>query len=150
MSETAIVVGAGIIGTSIAWRLAQRGLRVTLIDAGKAGGEASWAGAGMLAPGGEINQWNQWAEFTLHSHKLYASFVDELRWESGCSIDFQRNGAIEVAATESEWIVLQERAKRQQGWGIPSTPINYKNAVGALSFPEDAIVDPRHVMHALL
>ena len=113
MSETAIVIGAGVIGASIAWRLAQRGLRVTLIDAGKAGGEASWAGAGMLAPGGEINQWNQWAEFTLHSHGLYPAFVEELRRETGYSIDYQQHGAIEVAKTEADWIALQQRAERQ-------------------------------------
>src|SRR5712671_7238616 len=73
-----IVIGAGIIGLSIAWRLAQRGLRVTLIDAGKAGGEASWAGAGMLAPGGEVTESTDWSRFALHSFSLYPGFVDEL------------------------------------------------------------------------
>ena len=80
MSETAdaIVIGAGIIGASIAWRLAQRGLQVTLIDAGQAGREASWAGAGMLAPGGEITEQTDWSAFALHSHSLYSGFVAEL------------------------------------------------------------------------
>ena len=49
-----VIIGAGIIGGSIAWRLAQSGLRVMMVDAGVMGGEASWAGAGMLAPGGEM------------------------------------------------------------------------------------------------
>src|SRR5882672_8913432 len=53
-SPDAIVIGAGIIGSSIAWKLAAAGLRVTLLDARQMGGEASWAGAGMLAPGGEV------------------------------------------------------------------------------------------------
>jgi len=150
VSDSAIVIGAGIIGTSIAWRLAQQGLRVTLIDAGKAGGEASWAGAGMLAPGGEISQWNHWAEFTLHSHSLYSNFVDELRQESGCSIDYVQNGAIEIAETEAEWIALNDRAERQRGWGILSTAVPYKDTAGALFFPEDAIVDPREVLQSLL
>ena len=39
-----IVVGGGIVGMSIAWRLAQRGLPVEVFDAGRIGGEASWAG----------------------------------------------------------------------------------------------------------
>ena len=46
-----IIIGGGIIGGSIAWRLAQAGAAVTLVEAGTLGGEASWAGAGMLAPG---------------------------------------------------------------------------------------------------
>jgi glycine/D-amino acid oxidase-like deaminating enzyme len=41
-----LVVGAGIIGASIAWHLARSGARVTIVEAGKAGGVAtrnSWA-----------------------------------------------------------------------------------------------------------
>src|SRR5207249_10966560 len=92
-----IVIGAGIIGSSIAWRLAQRGLRVMLLDAGRIGGEASWAGAGMLAPGGEVTERTVWSDFTLHSHRLYTEFVAEVREESGCPVDYQRDGATEIA-----------------------------------------------------
>src|SRR5438067_9303465 len=91
-----IVVGAGIIGLSIAWRLAQRGLRVTVLDAGKAGGEASWAGAGMLAPGGEVAERTDWSDFALHSLGLYPGFIAELEQESDSRIDYQRTGAIEL------------------------------------------------------
>jgi glycine/D-amino acid oxidase-like deaminating enzyme len=51
-----LVVGAGLIGSSIAWLLSKAGCRVVLIDAGSFGGEASAAGAGMLAPGGEYGE----------------------------------------------------------------------------------------------
>jgi glycine oxidase len=50
------VVGAGIIGSSIASKLARKRLRVMLLDAGGMGGEASWASAGMLAPAGEFDR----------------------------------------------------------------------------------------------
>src|SRR5438067_10367605 len=108
-----IVVGAGIIGLSIAWRLAQRGLRVTVLDAGKAGNEASWAGAGMLAPGGEVTERTDWSDFALHSLKLYPKFIEELAQESGCVIDYQRTGAIDIATSAEDWIALQARAKLQ-------------------------------------
>ena len=78
----AIVIGAGIIGLSIAWRLAQHGLRVTLLDAAKAAGEASWAGAGMLAPGGEFAAETPLARFALGSLRLYPAFVQELESET--------------------------------------------------------------------
>jgi glycine oxidase len=142
-----IVIGAGIIGLSIAWRLAQRGLGVTLIDAGQAGGEASWAGAGMLAPGGEVTERTEWSDFALHSLHLYPEFIAELQQESGCAIDYQRSGAIEIATTEPDWITLQERAAKQRELGIPSVPTDRKNA---LFYPEDASVDPRDVTRALL
>jgi glycine oxidase len=48
-SADAVVVGGGVIGLSIAWRLAQRGSSVTLVDDDPGGG-ASRAAAGMLAP----------------------------------------------------------------------------------------------------
>jgi len=149
-SADAIVIGAGIVGASIAWRLAQKGLQVVLVDAGRAGGEASWAGAGMLAPGGEITQWTQWSDFALHSHSLYPGFIDELTQETGCPIDFQRKGAIEVASTEADWLALQRRAELQKGWGIPSEVVESKDHPAALFYPEDAIVDPRQVTGALL
>src|SRR5215813_3990933 len=43
------IVGAGVVGLGIAWRLAQRGARVAVFDRGAAGGGASHAAAGMLA-----------------------------------------------------------------------------------------------------
>ncbi len=143
----AVVIGAGIIGSSIAWRLAQRGLSITLLDAGKAGGEASWAGAGMLAPGGEVTDRTEWSDFAVHSLHLYPEFVAELARESGCSIDYQRCGAIDIAASEADWPALQERASKQRQLGIPSVLAERDNA---LFYPEDAIVDPRDVTHALL
>src|SRR5438093_5669067 len=142
-----IVIGAGIIGSSIAWRLAQRGLSVALLDAGRVGGEASWAGAGMLAPGGEVTDRTQWSEFALHSLRLYPQFVAELQDETGCRIDYQRNGAVESAATESDWLALLERAEEQKALGIPSEPAGTGHA---LFYPEDAAVDPRDVTRALL
>src|SRR5579862_1719496 len=78
-----IVVGGGIIGASIAWKLASAGLRVTLVDAGSVGGEASWAGAGMLAPGGEIVSREPWLDLALESMRLYPAFVAELEAASG-------------------------------------------------------------------
>src|SRR5690349_18256815 len=97
MGFDAIIAGAGIIGSSIAWRLAQQGLRVLLIDTARMGAEASSAGAGMLAPGGEIEERSPWNDFALESLGMYPEFVGELSGESGNSIDFQQLGAVEVA-----------------------------------------------------
>jgi glycine oxidase len=143
----AVVIGAGIIGSSIAWRLAQRGLSVTLLDAGRVGGEASWAGAGMLAPGGEVTERTHWSDFALHSLRLYPEFIAGLQAESGCPIDYQRHGAIEIATTGEDWVALLERAEKQRALGIPSIP---GGSEMTLFYPEDAAVDPRDVTRALL
>ena len=154
------VVGAGIIGTSIAWRMAQAGCRVTILDAGPVGGEASWAGAGMLAPGGEIEHRSAWADFGLESLALYPRFVDELQQESGCAVDFQQRGSVELAFTSDKRDRLDARAAAQARLGIVSenldatglrelVPLIERDVAGARFFPGDALVDPRHVTSAL-
>src|SRR3982751_1843794 len=45
-----LVIGGGIVGTAIAWRLAKDGLAVTLLEKGEIGRESSWAAGGMLTP----------------------------------------------------------------------------------------------------
>jgi len=156
----AIVAGAGIIGGSIAWRLAQAGLRVLLLDAGRMGEEASWAGAGMLAPSGEFEVPSLLASFAIQSLRAYPRFVAELESETGLPIDYRRLGAIEVAGSEAEWRALQARAESLAGLGIPACPMSREDllrelphlncaAGGAFFYPEDALVDPRHIMRAL-
>ncbi len=49
----AIVMGGGIIGCSVAWRLAAEGVVTTVLERGRVGQEASWAAAGMIAPQAE-------------------------------------------------------------------------------------------------
>jgi len=144
------IAGAGIIGSSIAWRLAQRGCRVTLFDAGVMGGEASWAGAGMLAPGGEVVDHSEWSALAMASAAAYPGFVRELTAESGETIDYRKGGAIEVAVGRGEIDQLSQRVERQATLGIESREIDSPVEGGvARLFPEDAIVDPRHVMRAL-
>jgi glycine oxidase len=160
MAFDVIVTGAGIIGASIAWRLAQRGLRIVLVDAGRMGGEASSAGAGMLAPGGEIEERSAWNDLALESLRLYPGFVAELESETGQPIDYQQLGAVEVALSGGEWRGLEARGRRQASLGIPSCPLSDSDlrkqapllrggVAGALLYPRDALVDPRSVVRAL-
>lgn len=84
-----MIAGGGVIGSAIAWRLAQRGVSVTLTDAGNLGGEASPASAGMLAPGSEFENSSVWSELGADSMKSYPAFVQELQAETGLNVDFQ-------------------------------------------------------------
>jgi len=159
-SPETIVIGAGIIGASIAWKLARAGVSVTLIDAGLMGGEASWAGAGMLAPGGEVQSRDVWSALAIESHRLYPDYVAALQNESGVPIDFRRCGSVEVAFDQAEWQALTDRAAQQVPLGITSQPLDQqtirchvpgfqREIAGALFYSGDAIVDPRDIMRAL-
>jgi glycine oxidase len=155
------IAGAGLIGLSIAWRLAQRDFRVTVFERKILGSEASWAGAGMLAPGGEIDSQSEFTDLAIESRHLYAGFVRELELQTRRTIDYQECGALELAYSAEEWDALQERARRQADIGIKSKTvakeqvksfwprIRLDDLVGAIFYPDDAIVDPRELTDAL-
>ena len=71
MSSDVIVVGGGVIGCSIAWKLAQEGLKVTVIERGRVGCEASRAAAGMLTPQSETQRPGPFFELCLRSRAMY-------------------------------------------------------------------------------
>jgi glycine oxidase len=144
-----IVAGAGIIGLSCAWRLSQQGVHATVFDSQNAGGEASWAGAGMLAPGGELENPSPLARMAIDSLALYPDFIAELQDISGISIDYQRCGAVEIALNELEAEALECRAGAQLAMGIRSESHRYEGSVSARFFPDDQLVSPRNVTAAL-
>src|SRR5271165_5568174 len=141
-----IVAGAGIIGLSCAWRLARCKIPVTVFDARAAGCEASWAGAGMLAPGGEIDEASPLTEMAIGSLALYPDFVEALREASGVPIDYQRCGAVELALNDREAMELERRAARQSAIGIRSESTPHAGSVAARFYPDDALVNPRDIM----
>jgi len=81
LTADVLIIGGGVIGLAIAWRAAQRGLRVTVADPDPGGG-ASHAAAGMLTPVAEA----AYAERHLFglgslSLRLYPAFAAELEAE---------------------------------------------------------------------
>jgi len=54
MSSDVVIIGAGVIGLTCAWQLAEAGATVRVLDPSPARG-ASWAAAGMLAPVTELH-----------------------------------------------------------------------------------------------
>jgi glycine oxidase len=155
-----IIAGGGVIGASIAWRLARNHLRVLLLDASKIGAEASSAAAGMLAPGGEFDQPSPLLDFAIGSLERYQDFVAEIGADSGLLIEFRRKGAIQIALTHAELESLTVRAAFQRAAGIPSTilsrdqlhalaPLVRSDALAAVHYTNEAIVDAAGLMTAL-
>jgi glycine/D-amino acid oxidase-like deaminating enzyme len=87
VAET-IIVGGGLIGCSIAWRLAQCGHRVHVIESNRTGKAASWAAAGMLAPLIESHH-DAFTALATSSIALYPAFVAELSSASGIDAELQ-------------------------------------------------------------
>ncbi len=159
--DSIAIAGGGIIGLSLAWRLAQSGWPVTVFDSGKIGGEASWAGAGMLACGGEFEAPSPLAALAMESRRLYGEFVRELEEASGLRIDYQECGGLDLAYSREELRALEIRAAAQAALSIQSKRISAAQVAtfwprvqreslsGARFYPDDAIVDPRELVAAL-
>lgn len=115
-----IVIGGGLIGCSIALRLAQAGLRVTVIERGEPGKEASSAAAGMLSPQGETIEPREFFELCMASRKIYPSFVREVEELSGLKADYRRCGTLMVATNRREHKELETifRAQKKMGLAI--------------------------------
>ena len=57
MTSEVLIIGGGVIGLSIARELHKRGARrISLVEKGRCGEEASWAAAGILGPQAEANE----------------------------------------------------------------------------------------------
>jgi glycine oxidase len=114
----AIVIGGGIIGCSIAFRLAQARLKVMVLDRGKPGAEASSAAAGMLAPQGERVEPPAFSELCLASRDLYRRFVAEIEETSGRAVGYRQDGSLLVALDDEQAEELRGLRRAQRGRGL--------------------------------
>ena len=155
------VVGAGVIGLSIAWRLAERGLSVAVFDRGEAGAGTSFASTGMLAaaaehePGGETL-----LPLALESQRLWTTFRQELEAASDIAIDYRDEGTLLVALNREEVARLRFRHEHQKKSGIEThwlsgpevrarEPGLRASVAAGILCADDHQVDPRRLIPAL-
>jgi glycine oxidase len=160
MNNDVIIVGGGVIGCSIALKLAEAGLKVTLLERGRIGCEASRAAAGMLAAQSETSAPGPFFDLCLRSRSMYRDFADHLMEASGVDIEYKDEGMLFVAldAEESKeatrWISWQTEAgltlerlsaSEVRDW----EPAVTQSAAGAVFIPGDHQVENRRLMDAL-
>jgi glycine oxidase len=144
-SPVVIVVGAGIVGCTVAYELARAGARVQVIEPRKPGQGATRASAGILAPYIEGHA-DIFRDLGARSLELYDSFVARVRDDSGHEIPYQRNGTFELAFSEADVERLNGLSATlwKQGvearWIAPDAfgdiePLAAQNAKGALLIP---------------
>jgi glycine oxidase len=161
-SSDVVVVGAGAIGLAIAWRLAQRGLRVTVLERGDAPGiGTSSVAAGMLAPISEtIATELPLMRLGLASVAAYPEFVDELREASQADPGYLRCGTLLAARDGDEAEALTRELALRQSLGLAVTRLRSSEARRiepalaptlrlALEIPDDHAIDPRKLTAAL-
>jgi len=115
-----LVIGGGVIGFAIARELAARGALVQVIEMRGPGLGATRASAGMLAPliEGHIGALLQLGERSL---SMYDQYVERLRQDSGCAIEYRRCGTLQVARGDDEAARLQGVAQALEARGVRHT-----------------------------
>lgn len=89
----AVIVGAGVIGLSLARRLRLEGLRILLLDKGEPGRESSYAAGGMIASC-DPHLPDALRALAFASAAMYPEFARQLQDESGVSPDLRDQGTI--------------------------------------------------------
>jgi glycine oxidase len=155
------IIGGGVIGLGIGWRLAQAGCAVTLFERDRAGSGASHAAAGMLAAGIETEPGER-DLFTLNhqSQALWPDFAADVQAASGLDIGYRTEGTLRIALTRDDAAKLRHELAFQQSMGVALewlTPAQarerepYLDAklAGAVFSPADHQVDNRKLAPAL-
>lgn len=156
-----IVVGAGVIGLSIGWRLAQAGLRTVVLERDLPGHGASLAATGMLAAAAELEAGGEaLLPFALASQRLWPDFSRELEACSCVPLDYSSEGTLVVALTRDETDRLRSRFDLHTRSGLGTKwmtgaearrlePGLRSSATAALWCADDHQVDPRRLVPAL-
>lgn len=151
-----VIIGAGVAGLSIGWRLAQAGVETIVLDRGQPGRGATWASAGMIAGTAESGEAPE-AEmpFARQSMALWPNFAAALEEASGERLSCRRDGALLVARTPEEAEALHARAEAAGLEFLSAEAARTKvpslapGIAGALWAPEDGQVDNRALGRAL-
>ena len=156
------IIGAGVCGLGIGWRLAQAGRVVTVVDRAKAGQGASWAAAGMLAPQVEAEPGEEaLLPLLLESRDMWEGFAAELESTSGVEVGYRAEGTLVVALDRDDREKLKFRFDYLMGLGGLSLewlsgaearrrePHLARGITGAIASPLDHQVDNRKVVKAL-
>lgn len=157
------IVGGGIVGLSVAWRAAQRGLSVAVLERGELGGGATHVAAGMLAPVSEVEFGDAGRgvlELGMRSAAMWPEFAAELERAGEVDVGLCRSGTLVVARDDDEARELERQLQFRHELGLRAVRLRASEARErepalaptvrlGLYAPDDHSVDPRKAIAAL-
>jgi glycine oxidase len=159
--KTVAIIGAGVVGLGIAWRLAARGVKVSVFDKGAAGACATHAAAGMLAACAEAEPGEEaLVALGRDSQARWPAFAHELKQASGIDVELRREGTLVIALTADDQARLFHHLEFQKKLDLPLHWISSAETrrrephlagklAGAVFSPQDHQVDNRKLATAL-
>lgn len=160
MGLDTIIIGGGVMGCAIAWRAAQSGRDVLVLERAIPGAEASSAAAGILAAQEESRGPGPLTELALRSRARFRDWAAELRDLTGIDIGYRTAGVLAVAFSAEEEAALDARYAWQRAAGhrlswlrgaelAACEPALAQTVRAGLHFPDDAQLEPRAYLRAL-
>ncbi len=148
-----VVIGAGVAGLGVGWRLAQAGAEVIALERAQPGRGATWASAGMIAPAAESGAVSPGpvTRFSHYSSGLWPGFAAELEDASGIGIGYRVCGSLICALSERDAAGLRsgQGQWRTAAEARAMEPMLTPSIQGAAWLPDEAQVDNRRLGGAL-
>src|SRR3712207_3203526 len=150
------IVGAGVVGCSIARELSKYDLKVCVLEKGSdVATGTSKANSGIVHGGHDATPGTLKAKLNVRGNEMFDKLVEEL------DFPFKRNGSLVLCFDESEKDGLQKLLEKGQKNGVPNLEIIGKerilemepnvndDVVGALYVPTGGIVCPYEMTIAM-
>ncbi len=157
-----LIIGAGIIGASCAWRLSQAGLSVKVLDRNAPGSEASQAALGVLTfHGRPETMFEPFRLLARKSRNLYPAVIDELEDAVGERVFFRQEGQLLLAMNDDDLSSLEDTFRVNRAEGVELERASIEEALmlepnlnpeisGAVFSPHDAWVDNTALTQAVV
>ena len=157
-----MLCGGGVIGLSIAFQCARNGWKVIVVDAGKIGKAASWAGAGILPAGATTEALDPIEQLRSLAHRLHPEWSQWLLEKTGIDNEFRKCGGLYLGCSPAERATLSanqmwwdEHGIRFELWSADELAMRFPSSrnlaehndrLQAWFVPEDCrLRNPRHL-----
>lgn len=160
MRRDVVVIGCGVIGAAIAYRVARQGLSVTVLDAAEPASGSTGAALGILYGVCSQQVGGSAAELRLLSWSRFDPLIAELEQDLGRPLPVNRRGILRLL-DEADWPGWSETIGARQGAGLRLQRLDPQqvaelqpglrsDTAGGLYSPDDRQVEPRHLTQALI
>src|SRR5674476_602213 len=155
VSARVVIVGGGIVGCSVAYHLARRGVTdVVLLERKELTSGTTWHAAGLV---GQLRATHNLTRLAQYTTELFATLEDE----TGQATGFRQSGSVSVAAGQERFEELKRQASMARVFGLPVELITpgeigqlmplarVDDLVGGVFLPGDGVTNPVDTTRAL-